>query len=75
MSDTIDRCPECGSWNVECGSAKPVHDCSCARCASARISRLEAAFRGILDKHGVDVHCHCPTCAVARAALAGEEKP
>jgi hypothetical protein len=26
------RCEECGSWDSECGSPKPILDCGCNRC-------------------------------------------
>ena len=29
-----ERCCECGSWELECGSDKPVKDCACVRCLS-----------------------------------------
>lgn len=37
-----DRCPECGSWDAECGSNAPVVDCGCARCLRAANARLRA---------------------------------
>lgn len=36
----MNRCPECGSWERQCGSDTPVPDCRCVRCASVEIERL-----------------------------------
>lgn len=38
----MNRCHECGSWEVMCGSDAPVPGCGCARCANARADRAEA---------------------------------
>ena len=48
-----DRCQECGSWLVECGSDGPIYDCGCARCANARVESVETelvAFKAFTDK-------------------------
>ena len=37
-----ERCPECGSWGVECSWTDPIPDCGCARCLAARVRELEA---------------------------------
>lgn len=34
-----ERCPECGSWDTECMSDKPVPGCGCARCLSAALAQ------------------------------------
>jgi len=39
------RCPECGSWEAECGSEFPVPGCGCARCLSAELDRMRAWAR------------------------------
>lgn len=47
MNDDADRCPECGSWGLECLSEKPVPGCGCARCLSAALrSEKASATRG-----------------------------
>ncbi len=39
------RCDECGSWEAECGSEKPVIGCGCARCANAEVRRLKKLLK------------------------------
>jgi len=41
----IKRCPECGSWEAECGSVMPVSGCGCARCLQAEVARLRKALK------------------------------
>ena len=41
--------------------------------AESRAEALEAAAQSIIDKHDTCGRCHCPTCDVLRAALAGKE--
>lgn len=36
------RCPECGSWEVQCDSDSPVPNCGCKRCLSARLDAMTA---------------------------------
>lgn len=33
-----ERCPECGSWGVECGSEAAVAGCGCARCLRQQLA-------------------------------------
>ena len=40
-----ERCCECGSWELECGSDKPVKDCGCVRCLSHTNKLLREALK------------------------------
>lgn len=53
----MERCTECGSWGVECGSDKPVADCSCARCANAAVRRLKVSIR-MRNEHRTSLIIH-----------------
>lgn len=41
----INRCIECGSWEMQCSSDKPYDGCGCARCLSATNERLREEIR------------------------------
>lgn len=49
------RCGECGSWGVECGSETPVKGCGCARCANIRAGKLEETLQKIISMCGDDL--------------------
>ena len=46
----VDRCPECGSWERECGSPTPVADCACNRCLRVRLANLEKRMEQAADE-------------------------
>ena len=39
------RCPECGSWEAECGSPVAVPGCGCARCLCAELAETNAILQ------------------------------
>ena len=41
------RCEECGSWDSECGSPKPILDCGCNRCLSHTNQLLQKNLKGL----------------------------
>jgi len=43
------RCEECGSWDSECGSPKPILDCGCNRCLSHTNKVLREALKWYVD--------------------------
>ena len=44
-----ERCSECGSWELECGSDKPVKDCACVRCLSHTNVLLREALKWYVE--------------------------
>jgi len=61
-----DRCPECGSWDRNCGARGPVPGCRCVRCAISEIARLREALAGVWEAHNVDGTCRCAACEIVR---------
>ena len=45
-----ERCCECGSWELECGSDKPVKDCACVRCLSHTNKLLQEEIKQLKNK-------------------------
>ena len=50
-----ERCCECGSWELECGSDKPVKDCACVRCLSHTNKLLNKDFIDFLNMVQVSI--------------------
>lgn len=53
------RCEECGSWDSECGSPKPILDCGCNRCLSHTngLLREEIEYlKDVLRQVAVDIN-------------------
>jgi hypothetical protein len=50
-----ERCYECGSWELECGSDKPVKDCACVRCLSHTNQLLNKDFIDFLNMVQVSI--------------------
>ena len=50
-----ERCSECGSWELECGSDKPVKDCACVRCLSHTNKLLNKDFIEFLNMVQVSI--------------------
>ena len=71
-----ERCDVCGSWELECGSDKPVKDCACVRCLSHTNIKLQREIgQVVLEREELLQHLNMVQVSISHLLQDGDIDP